>query len=192
MKNATQLDRFRRSFLLSAVGYGASITSIAGALSACAKETNMNRQLLFASLDDAVRELDRLEKAPALESSAVWTWPQTMIHCAQSLMYSLTGFPEPKSALFQRTLGAAAFTVFSWRGRMSHDLGEPIPGAPTLDRGADAASAARQLRRSIHDFRNSKQPLRPHFAYGALTKAEYEHAHAMHLANHFSAFNIKT
>jgi hypothetical protein len=35
-------------------------------------------------------------------------------------------------------------------------------------------------------------PLRPHFAYGELAKPEYELAHAMHLANHLSAFRVAT
>ncbi len=152
----------------------------------------IDRQLVFMSLNDALRELDRLAKAVVLKPGAVWTWPQTLIHCAQSIEYSMTGFPQAKSPIFQRTIGAAAFSVFSWRGRMTHDLAEPIPGAPSLDASVDAASAMARLQRAVHDFGSRKEPLRPHFAYGELSKSEYEHAHAMHLANHFSAFDAKT
>lgn len=93
-----------------------------------------------------------------------------------------------KPLLFRRTVGPAAFQAFAWRGRMSHDLAEPIPGAPALDAGLEAADATARLQAALQAFRQATGPLRPHFAYGALDKADYELAHAMHLANHFSAF----
>lgn len=152
----------------------------------------MDRQLVFASLDQALSELDRLAQAPTLQSTAVWTLPQTLVHCAQSIEYSLTGFPESKSPLFQATVGTLAFKAFAWRGRMRHDLAEPIPGAPALAADSAAAAAMARLRQAVTDFHQSTQPLRPHFAYGDLSKSEYEQAHAMHLANHFSAFDIQS
>lgn len=149
-----------------------------------------DRRLKFATLDDAVRELDRLAKARSLKTSGKWDWPQTLIHCAQSVEYSITGFPEPKSVLFQRTVGAAAFAVFSWRGRMKHNLAEPIPGAPPIPHESVVTVAMSQLLKAISDFRTCQEPLHPHFAYGALGKGEYERAHAMHMADHFSVFDI--
>jgi hypothetical protein len=74
---------------------------------------------------------------------------------------------------------------------MTHDLGEPIPGAPALDAAAAASPAMERLEASMRDFLRWTGPLRPHFAYGALTKPEYERAHALHLANHLSAFRIE-
>jgi hypothetical protein len=140
----------------------------------CKNASNIDRQLLFTSLDDALRESDRLTKAIVLKRGTVWTWPQTLIHCAQSIEYSMTGFPQAKSPLVQHTSGAAAFGVFSWRGRMTHDLTEQIPGAPSIDATTDAASATARLQRAVQDFRRRKESLRPHFAYGKLTKSEYE------------------
>ena len=182
-----QHDSSRRTFVAAAGAVAAG--ALAAGAAGCTDTSVMDRRLEFRSMDDALRELDRLTQAASLKSSAVWTWPQTLTHCAQSIEYSMTGFPKGNSALFQRTVGAAAFSVFSWRGRMSHDLAEPIPGAPPLEAGIDAAAAAARLRRAVQDFRDSTEPLRPHFAYGELTKAEYEKAHAMHLANHLSAFD---
>lgn len=150
-----------------------------------------DRRLVFTSLNEALRELDRLTKAHTLKSAAVWTLPQTLVHCAQSIEFSLSGFPQPKSPVFQNTVGAAAFKVFSWRGTMSHDLAQPIPGAPALDARTDSASAVARLQRAIQEFQATQAPLRPHFAYGDLSKPEYEQAHAMHLANHFSAFEVQ-
>lgn len=185
----TDHDPARRTFLKKAV-QGASAVAMAGTLAACGGPAAMDRQLVFGSLADALRELERLANASQLKRDAVWTWPQTLVHCAQSIEYSLTGFPQAKPPLFQRTVGNAAFGVFSWRGHMSHDLAEPIPGAPALDVGSDTAAAVIRLQSAIRDFLAARQPLQPHFAYGELTRAEYERAHAMHLADHFSAFDV--
>ncbi|NBW51983.1 MAG: DUF1569 domain-containing protein, partial [Betaproteobacteria bacterium] len=89
-------------------------------LTACA--AGQDRGLQFSTLAAAQEEVMRLAKAPALDSAAVFSWSQTLEHCAQSIEFSMSGFPEPKSALFQKTVGAAAFSVFSWRGKMSHNL----------------------------------------------------------------------
>lgn len=151
----------------------------------------MDRQLVFASLEEALRELTRLAQATALKSATTWTLPQTLVHCAQSIEYSMTGFPQPKSPLFQATAGALAFKAFAWRGRMRHDLAEPIPGAPALGADTELAAGLARLRQAVVTFHAATTPLRPHFAYGELSKAEYEQAHAMHLANHFSAFDVR-
>lgn len=150
-----------------------------------------NRELQFSSLAAAEEELARLCQAKELFSDATWTWTQTLVHCAQSIEYSMIGFPQSKSWLFQRTVGSAALAVFSRRGRMSHDLAAPIPGAPSLDADVEPSQALDRLRRSILEFRQWSRPLQPHFAYGALDKGKYALAHAMHLANHLSAFRAK-
>jgi hypothetical protein len=138
-------------------------------------------------------EVERLSAAPvrALDPTTAWNWQQTLEHCAQSIEYSLQGFPQMKSALFQTALGGPAFQVFAWRGRMSHDLAEPIPGAPALDAAApDAVVALARLRSAVQSFTTHGGALQPHFAYGALDKARYDQAHAMHLANHLSFFDL--
>lgn len=183
----TNPQKSRRAFLASTAAAGL----VAATTSACQKASAADRQLVFASLKDAQREIDRLGKAAALRSTTQWSWPQTLTHCAQSIEFSLTGFPVPKSALFQNTAGALGFQVFSWRGRMSHDLAEPIPGAPALDTSNDAALAMARLQQAMADFLKRTTPLQPHFAYGDLNKPAYERAHAMHLANHLSAFDVQ-
>ena len=72
---------------------------------------------------------------------------------------------------------------------MSHDLAEPIPGAPSLANETDLDGSLARLRQSVDGFERSQNPLQPHFAYGSLSKADYELAHAMHLANHFSVID---
>ncbi|SFU30370.1 DUF1569 domain-containing protein [Pseudoduganella namucuonensis] len=186
-----KIDPTRRSFVIAAAGVTTALT-VAGATSGCQADSGADRQLRFATLAAAEDELARLAQAGELASSAVWTWARTLAHCAQSIEFSMSGYPQSKSELFQRSVGAAALGVFAWRGRMTHDLAEPIPGAPSLEAVADPAPALERLRAAILAFRAWSGPLRPHFAYGPLDKKEYELAHAMHLANHLSAFRAKS
>lgn len=96
---------------------------------------------------------------------------------------SLDGFPEPKSALFQATAGAAAFTFFKWRGKMSHGLTEPIPGAARLAQVDDWCLAGPRLRAAIIRFSRFNGALKPHFTYGRLSRADFSLAHVFHIAN---------
>lgn len=187
-------DTPRRTFLKSGTSLAALGVAAAAGVGYLLHQPGNDRQLVFGTLADAMREVDRLASASvsALPPATAWNWSQTLEHCAQSIEFSLQGFPAPKSALFQNTLGSAAFGVFALRGRMSHNLAEPIPGAPALDASTpDAAVALARLRKAVKDFAANVGPLHPHFAYGALSKTQYEHAHAMHLANHLSAFDVR-
>ena len=177
----------RRVFLKSATGL--LVAGSSALLTGCGESTAVDRKLQFGSLRAALAEAERLANLAALETASVWTLPQTLVHCAQSIEYSMTGYPEMKSKAFQNTAGAAAFSLFAWRGRMSHDLTEQIPGAPTLKNDTDMTASLARLRSAVNAFESTQQPLQPHFAFGSLDKSEYELAHAMHLANHFSAID---
>lgn len=181
-------NQSRRSFITSTAAVATA--AVALGTSGCQGGSN-DRQLKFTSLAAAEEELARLAHAEKLVSRTTWNWAQTLVHCAQSIEYSMTGYPRTNSELFQRTVGSPAFEVFSWRGRMAHDLAEPIPGAPVLDVNVEPARALERLRGAVLGFRQWAGLLKPHFAYGALSKKEYELAHAMHLANHLSGFHAK-
>lgn len=118
----------RRAMVMSVASVPAGLAL--GGLSGCKGEGQIDRALSFASLAQAEAELSALEAAKDVRSSATWTWAQTLEHCAQSIEYSMTGYPELKSKVFRSAIGPAALEFFSWRGRMTHDLAEPIPGAP--------------------------------------------------------------
>ena len=136
------------------------------------------------SLDDALRWLERLERAPRVQTSGAWPLVAVLDHLAQSIEMSMDGFPQPRSMLFQNTAGSAAFTFFKLRGRMSHGLAEPIPGAPPLPAGTNWQPGAARLRQAIVRFQRHTGPLRRHFAYGMLGKPDYALAHTFHIANH--------
>ncbi len=136
------------------------------------------------SLQDARRWLDRVAAAKGARATGAWPLPAVLEHLAQSIEMSLDGYPQPRGALFQNTVGAAAFAVFQWRGRMSHGLDEPIPGAPALALPGDLAASVGRLHAAIARFEGHGGALAPHFAYGRLDKAQYARAHAFHIANH--------
>lgn len=136
------------------------------------------------SLDDVQRWLDKLAKAQQVRSENAWKMRAVLEHLAQSVEMSLDGFPQPKSALFQSTAGSAAFAFFKWRGRMSHGLTEPIPGAPALTQADDWQPGAARLRAAVTRFQAHRGALQPHFAYGHLDHQDYARAHTFHVANH--------
>jgi hypothetical protein len=138
----------------------------------------------FADIATAMRTLDRL-RTQALHASSGWDLAHVLHHAAQSIDYSIEGYPQPKPAWFRGTVGSAAFAMFSVRGRMSHGLAEPIPGAPDIAAGQDLVAAVERVTQSLHRFERHAGPLAPHFAYGELTKVQYARAHLMHLANHW-------
>ena len=138
----------------------------------------------FPDAASAARAIEAL--AGGWRSTGAWSLPQILNHAAQSIEYSMQGFPQPKSALFQATLGKAAFAVFQLRGQMNHSLSEPIPGAPTLAAGDVLQPAIARALKALRDFDAYTEPLAPHFAYGALDKAQFLRAHLMHLANHWT------
>jgi hypothetical protein len=136
------------------------------------------------SLDEVLRWLDKADTAAALRSTSDWKMRAVLEHLAQSVEMSMDGFPQPKSALFQSTAGSAAFAFFKLRGRMYHGLIEPIPGAQPLTQTDDWKPGSVRLRAAVVRFQTHTGPLQPHFAYGALSHADFALAHAFHFANH--------
>jgi hypothetical protein len=135
------------------------------------------------TINASIQTLDKLmeEKTTTLGD---WNLYQILVHCAQSVEFSMSAFPEHKPALFKNTIGALAFSAFSEKGEMTHGLSEIIPGAPLIPKSQDITSAYIRFRKSMINFRSYSGKLAQHFAYGPLTKLEYERAHAMHFYNH--------
>jgi hypothetical protein len=164
----------RRAVLNTALA--ASAVIIAGA---AVRRATMDPPPFNATLD----MLARLRQS-APTSLGAWNPYQVFTHLAQSIDYSMTGYPGMKSALFRNTAGKAAFFTFSTAGAMTHNLAEPIPGAPDLASSGSAGDAIGRTISSLKTFAAYKGPLHPHFAYGNLDKEEYLAAHLMHINNH--------
>lgn len=134
----------------------------------------------------AAAELLRQLTGRELRSVQGWSPAQVFNHCAQSIDYSMDGYPQLKPAWFRHSVGPAVFAVFAARGAMRHGLQEPIPGAAALDVPAAAAQALQRLQDAFARFAAFTGELQPHFAYGQLNHAEYAGAHVLHLYNHLT------
>ena len=178
----------RREFLVRAGTTAILFTAVGttASLAGCMKAP-LPRSLRFATLDEALVELVLLEKARTVNLPGPWTIAQTLTHCAQSIEFTLTGFPRLRSVIIRRAIGPLVFRRFKGQGQMSHSLVDPIPGAPALSAQDSLAHGLARVRKAIAEFRTHRGALRPHFAYGELSRADAELAHAMHLANHLSA-----
>jgi hypothetical protein len=160
---------------------------VAGSLAGCTGE--LRTFTSWKAGQEAVLELLFREK---VVHDNPWNLSQVLQHLAQSIEFSMQGFPVLKGAWFRASLGSAAFAVFNARGKMSHSLDEPIPGASALDAAQTLKTSVQRLLDAMDAFAAFNGTLRPHFAYGELTKPQYERAHLMHLANHWQQFASKT
>lgn len=141
-------------------------------------------ELHLSSLRDARAAVRGLLDGPAgRPQKSVWTLPQILEHCAQSIDASMHGFPVHKPAIVKGTVGRLVLWRFLGKGAMRHDKSGPIPGLPppadgTLDH------AVERLVGSIDAFLAFEGEPAPHFVYGRATKDEYDRVHAMHIADH--------
>ena len=169
----------RRQFIKTGIVGGLTI-GLVGAGTAWLNTPSNHAPL---TIDAAFAKIDELSKYTIL-SSGKWKPYQIFTHCAQSIEFSLTGFPEHKSEFFKRTAGQLAFSAFLSKGKMTHGLSEPIPGAPGIESESNIQTALNRFKKSLIEFQQFKGKLAPHFAYGELSKQEYERAHVMHFYNH--------
>ena len=170
----------RRTAFLALASAGA-IAAVGGGYRWLTKDRDHSALALDLTLND----LGALN-ADSVETTGAWDVARTFNHLAQSVEFSLSGFPEPKSALFQSTVGRLAFNVFQAQGHMNHGLDEEIPGEVITAATPKAAKA--RLLTALTAFDASSDRLMPHFAYGALSKDEYARAHVMHINNHLEEF----
>jgi hypothetical protein len=132
--------------------------------------------------------IDRLQtlRAQPLRATGAWSPYRVFTHLEQSVAYSIDGYPQMKPAWFQASVGSAAFFAFETAGAMWHGLGEPIPGAPDIAADGETGLSIDALIHTLQRFDAHAGLLRPHFAYGALSKGQYAAAHSMHVHNHLS------
>ena len=140
-------------------------------------------------LSDILVQLKALP-ADRLTSSGNWNPSQVLQHCAQSVSYSIYGYPEAHSPFFQYTAGKLAINAFAATGKLHHPLDEAIPGAPALEPNLPNDVALRELIYTVQQFMDWQGALQPHFAFGSLTKAQYYKVHYLHLQSHLAQISI--
>lgn len=151
---------------------------------------DIDRKLVFRSLEDAKNELRNLAAAKNISHNEQWKLNEIFNHMAQSIEYSMNGYPEMKSGIFRKTIGSITFSQFKKKGIMNHNTNSPIPGAPSISEPTPQDQAFHRLLNAILAFQNFEGELKTHFVFGKLTKKDYEIAHAMHIANHLSKIKL--
>lgn len=175
----------KRRNLIKAVTMAGGLVSLGGAviwLKAGSRAAVLN-------WDTTLLMLNKLT-TKKLISTGQWLPNEIFNHLAQSVEFSMIGYPEHRSAAFKSLIGKPAFSAFSYRGEMMHSLHEPIPGAVELD-FFDTNESILRLIKSLLNFDVFSGELQPHFAYGELAKEEYRLAHIMHINNHLTEIVIK-
>lgn len=119
-----------------------------------------------------------------IKTEGAWGAARTLNHLAQSVEFSMTGYPDMKPKLFRQTVGQLAFSVFQANGRMTHGTDEEIPGEVINLEDKNATVARERLITALENFDAITGALHPHFAYGQLSKTQYSIAHAMHVDDH--------
>lgn len=165
----------RRRFLLASGAVAAGLAT--GAV--LYRRTSMTAPSLAALVEDLVAL-----QSERLISTGAWSPFKVFAHLAQSIDFSMTGYPQMKSPVFQHTAGRLAFFAFSTAGAMTHDLAAPIPGAPVIPENGQTAESIDRLLASLDNFERYQGTLRPHFAYGELARDDYLAAHVLHVRNH--------
>lgn len=132
------------------------------------------------SFDDVLAQLEKTQPVPQLGTA--------LAHCAQSIEFSLTGFPTQRGLLVRKLVGPLLLRKYLRQGFLTHDVKAPIPGAPELPPDLSFESGAERLRGAIAQFRSHSGILAPHFAFGHVSREDYETLHAMHLADHLRSF----
>ena len=168
----------RRTFLITTLS--SSSLAIIGGLGWHLVPKNLE-DLSISHTIDTLKQLD-----PAVvKFNSPWSVGHNLAHMAQSIEYSMQGYPVHKSDLFKSTVGRTAFNAFSSKGYMKHNLEEDIPGAPPLS-DTDNLTGMRRLITALETFKDYEGELAEHFAYGKLTHQEYALAHVLHIKDHFS------
>ena len=171
-----------RRAVLKLLGATSAVAIIGGGM------YEVNRKHPELSLESTLIFLKQLTPEK-ITSTGQWPLARAFEHLAQSIEFSMIGYPIMKSEFFQNTAGSIAFSVFNARGKMNHGLDEIIPGEVIRKVPLTVSQALTRLVKSLEDFNDFSGVLKPHFAYGQLTKQQYALAHVMHINNHFEEFN---
>ncbi len=120
-----------------------------------------------------------------------WSLYKIIVHCTQTIEYSMIGYPKQKNIIIQYTVGKMAISHFLKKGKMSHNLKAPVPGAPSIQENGNVSQAIEHLINTIDSFNAFDQKLKPHLLFGKLTKNQYDKYFTLHIKDHFSELVLR-
>ncbi len=143
------------------------------------------KRIQLSTLNDAKKELHKLKSAQEVKWKN-WNISEICLHCAQTIQYSMTGYPKMKPLLIRVTIGKLAIKKFLRQGFMKHDLTAHVPGSNPIDTTLSKEESIDELMKTIRKFESFHGTLKPHLLFGNLTKEDYGTYFAMHIADHLN------
>jgi hypothetical protein len=141
----------------------------------------MNRELRLHTLDEALEELERLEKG-GVATLGIWSYYQILRHLADHIDFSISGFPFVRSRFIREKIGPTLFRQMVSSGHMPAGFRSLTPETTRIE--GDAKSEMRRLKSEIQRFMSHTGPFADHPLFGRLTREEWNMLHSYHIANH--------
>lgn len=147
-------------------------------------------EIKLGSLDEVLKQINLL-KEKNVTSTTAWSAYKTFAHCAQTIDYSMSGYPSLKPVWVRATIGKIAIRKFLKQGYMKHDLTADVAGAPQIKEQGTLKEGIEILEQSILQFQKYEGELQPHLLFGNLSKEQYNQYFALHVADHLNGFTEK-
>jgi hypothetical protein len=140
------------------------------------------RALAFASLDEVMPEVERLLRGHATVGN--WSLGQICSHLAQSLQFTIDGFPREVQQpwIIRATVGRFLLWRILRSGRFLEGVRMPVKYQPKP--GTDAGAEAESLRAALGRLAAHTGPLADLPFRGPLSRDVWERFHCIHCAHH--------
>jgi hypothetical protein len=148
--------------------------------------TVTRRQLKFASFDDVVAEVERLQ-AGGYDKAGTWDLAQVCDHLAAWATYPVQGFPKPPLPialmlrLVRATLGRGMYEKYMREGMPA---GKPTMPQSVAAPGGDTAAAVERLKAAYARFKAHAGDYLPSPLFGKLTRDEATALQLRHAEHH--------
>lgn len=140
------------------------------------------RSLKFGSLDEALKELKRLEKIKNVKTTGKWSFYQILIHCAESCEIPVVSPDERAPWLIRRTIGRSIIRGVWKAGFMKPGI--PNPSAPKERQEGDVKLAFKRIYKAIESLKGAQTLAKEHPFFGPMTPDEWVRLQCYHMANH--------
>jgi hypothetical protein len=151
--------------------------------------TAQRRQLQFGSLDDVIRDAERL-LARGYEKAGSWDLAQVCNHLADWMGFQIDGFPKPPAPIravlwvMKKTIGRKK--LLQYLADKSFPAGKPTMPQTVYAAGGDAQAAAERLRQNVERLKAYTGRIVPSPLFGPMTKDEAVGMQLVHAAHHLS------
>lgn len=113
-----------------------------------------------------------------------WSFMHICTHCSQTILCSITGYPQLKSWIIRKIIGPCILRWFFYRNKMHHNLQAELISASPID--VSNREPLDVLVKAIDQFINYKGELKPHFVFGDLSKDQYDRYFTLHIKDHLN------